>query len=239
MKKLLTVAALASAAAAYAVDIEVGTVGVTKITSSAENTIVVTSYGELSGESSAMAVSNIVKTAGLSAGDKLYVLTSKNAYEGYTLTAGAGGAKYWQKDLNYTVGSDGSLSSGTASTSPSIPTLTTGSGFWLKRQDTSKPIVVYGLPPATSNVTVSAKSTVLVGNMTQTDKAPTITGMAKGDKIYYFKGANTLPTIYSSSGSAWRNKDGGTKGTNGEPLIAAGTGFWYVSTGNSAVTIAW
>ena len=238
MKKLLTVAALASAAAAYAVDIEVGTVGVTKITSSAVNTIVVTSYGELDGSSSNMAVTNLLKTTGLTEGDKLYVLKSGGVYEGYTLNA----SKHWNRDKNYTVSAGGALSDGVTSESTTVPALTVGSGFWLKRQSTSSPIVVYGLPPATSNVTVSAGSTTLVGNMTQTDKAPTISGMNDGDKIYYFKGSSTTPTIYgySSSKGKWRNKDDGEKGSKDEPSIDAGTGFWYVSTGNStAVSIAW
>lgn len=114
MKKLLTIAALASAAAAYATEvIEIGEVGVTKVSTTSRNTVVVTSYNELDGSGAgSMAVSNIVKTATLPVGTKLYVL-SGSAYEGYELkyVSGNTGPMYWDRDLNYTVNSSGQISS--------------------------------------------------------------------------------------------------------------------------------
>jgi len=244
MKKLLTIAVCASAVAALAdTTINLGTVGVTKISSSAKNTIVVTSYTELDGSSaSQMAVSNVIKTANLTAGDKLYVLNAGGtAYEGYTLAyvSGSSGPMYWNKDLNYSVNAQGIASSGTESTSPAIPSLDVGKGFWLSRASApsgSFDFYIYGAPAASSTVTAAAGKTTLVGNPTQTSKAPSITGMAKGDKIMVFEGNNTLPTVYTSSGSAWRNASTRTEGL---PTITAGTGFWYVSKGSSAVSIAW
>jgi len=236
MKKLLTIAALASAAAASAVEIEVGTVGVTEITPAAQNTIVATSYNELDG-SGAMAVSNIVKTGNLPVGTKLYALKGANAYEGYTLTfvSGSSGPKYWARDNNYTVSAAGVLSGGTASSETTKQSLSVGQGFWisLPSAPTTEKIYVYGKPPATTNITMTANSVVLVGNPTQSDKTPTITGMVKGDKIMVFVGASTTPTTYTTNGSSWRNanKDPGL------PTITAGTGFWYISKGTA--TINW
>lgn len=239
MKKLLTIAALASAAAASAVEIEVGTVGVTEITPAAKNTIIATSYNELDG-SGAMAVSNIVKTGNLPEGTKLYALNGANVYEGYTLTfvSGSSGPKYWARDNNYTVSAAGVLGGGTASSETTKQSLSVGQGFWisLPSAPTTEKIYVYGKPPADTNVLVTARSTVLVGNPKQTAATPDPDGAAKGDKILVFDGSSKWPTTYISNGSKWRNSSTRVEGL---PSINAGTGFWYLSGGSSNVTIKW
>ena len=240
MKKLLTIAICATAVAAFAEDVVIGTVGVTKISTTAKNTIVVTSYNELDG-SGAMAVSNIVKTANLPTGTKLYVLAGGNAYEGYTLT-GATAPKYWARDYNYTVNSSGDIGAGTVSSSTSEGSLNVGTGFWISLPDAasySADIVVYGKPPATTNVAGTAAGTYLVGNPTQTGKAPTVTGAAKGDKLLVFSGSSKFPATYTSNGktgaeAAWRHDGAPTS----LPSIPAGTGFWYIAKGTAAV-IEW
>lgn len=242
MKKLLTIAALASAAAAYgAASVDVGTVGVTKISTTTKNTIVVTSYNELDGSGSGrMAVSNIVKTATLPVGTRLYVLSS-SVYEGYELkyVSGNTGPMYWDRDVNYTVGANGALSGGAASPSTSVPSLTVGNGFWISLPDAesySKDIYVYGKPPTQTNVVVEAGARVLVGNPKQEDARPTIAGK-KGDKVLVFEGSSNWPTTYTSDGTGWRDPKTRSYVAN-LPLIAAGTGFWYLSNGSS-VTIQW
>lgn len=242
MKKLLTIAALASTAAAYAVDIDVGTVGVTKITPTGQNTIVVTSYDELTGTAS-MAVSNIVKTANLPPLTKLYILNSEvSEYEGYTLRfdSGDSGPKHWVRDVNYTVNANGTLSEGNKSPSTSIPTLTAGQGFWISFPSApanDQYIYAYGKPSANTNITMTANSVVLVGNPTQSSKPPTITGMVKGDKIMAFEIGATMPTIYRTDGKDWQKVGAETKGAAASIIspIPAGTGFWYLSNGTALI----
>ena len=240
MKKLLTIAVLASAAAAYAVDISLGSVGVTKVVSSSKNTIVATSYSELGGNGAGgIAVSNIIKTANLTPDTtKLYVLKANaTTYEGYALKQDSvDGPKYWVQDLNYPVNAQG-IGAGTSSTSTTVPTLNVGQGFWLSCES-APTFYVYGMPPTSTNVTAAAGKTTLVGNPTQTTKPPSISGMSMGDKILVFVGNSNFPTTYRYSGSAWKNLTDTTQ-SDGLPEITAGTGFWYVSKGSSDVSITW
>jgi len=232
MKKLLTVAVLASAAAAYAVDTAVvGTVGVTKVTTGAKNTIIVTSYSEL-GTGETMAVSNVVKTATLPAKTKLYVLNGGTAYEGYTLTGGK-----WERDVNYAVTAQG-IGDSSESTGTDVPTLNVGKGFWLSLPDgesTTQTVVIYGQPPAVTNLAITTAGTYLVGNPTQGNKAPTIQTPAHGDSILFFEDGATFPTVYKSNGTAWKC---GRNTSASLPTVTAGTGFWYIAKGTSAV-IKW
>ena len=232
MKKLLTVAVLASAAAAYAVDTAVvGTVGVTKVAVSAKNTIIVTSYSEL-GSGEKMAVSNVVKTATLPEYTKLYALNGGTAYEGYTLTGGK-----WVRDLNYAVTAQG-IGASSESTGTDVPTLDVGKGFWLSLPDAvsySANVVIYGQPPAVTNLAITTAGTYLVGNPTQGDKAPTIQTPAKGDSILIFQNGGTFPTVYKTDGTSWKC---GSNTSASLPTVTAGTGFWYIAKGTSAV-IQW
>lgn len=245
MKKLLTIAALATAAAAYAdVEINLGSVGVTKVVSTSKNTIVATSYSELGGNGAgAIAVSNIIKTANLVKDTtKLYVLKpGASTYEGYTLRqVGDAGPKYWAKDTNYAVTAQG-IGSGSASASATVPALNVGAGFWLACES-APTFYIYGMTPTSTNVTAAAGQTTLVGNPTQVTKAPSISGMQKGDKIMVFEGDSNFPTTYRTDGSTWSNltnPSASGAGSKGEPTITAGTGFWYVSKGSAAVSINW
>ena len=245
MKKLLTIAVCASAVAAFATDTEIplGTLGVTSVSVTATNTVIVSSYLDLGG-SETVPVSNIVKTTNLEVGDKLYVFKSSNVYEAYTL-AQDGGAKYWDADKLYTVNSDGSLNAG-VSAAPTIPTLSIGSGLWLvrPRENPSVTIQVYGGLPAATNFNVTAGSTVLVGNPTRTAMAPSeIENAVDGDQILV-PGNSQMPTIYSyGTGMAgtkcWYRRQSGNK-VDGLPAIAAGNGFWYIAKGSgSARVVKW
>ena len=239
MKKLLTIAVCASAVAALAVDTEitVGQVGVTAINSSLANTVVATSYTDL-GSDGNIVVSNIVKTANLTTGDKLYVFTSRNNYDGYTLKE-SGGVKYWDKDLNITIDAAGNEST-TASTTPSLAQLAVGKGFWLKRSSTSEPFYIYGKPAAASTTSLTSGSIALIGNPTQDNKAPTVTNPTNGDRIMVPSDASTGLTIYTynSTNAKWWYRSGKMRVLlDNPPTITAGTGFWYDPKG--AAQVSW
>ncbi|MBQ2632236.1 MAG: hypothetical protein IJG13_21365 [Kiritimatiellae bacterium] len=239
MKKLLSIAVCASAVAAFATtNVTCGTVGVTAITSTYTNTVVAVSYKELGNLDSDITVSNIVKTANLSNGDLLYVF-SGGKYQSYTLTTAAGGAKYWDRTLDYVVGANGQLTTD-ETPAANIATLASGSGIWLVRPNgwdgANFTFYIYGKPSGVTSVKVAAGATALVGNPTQTNKAPTISGATSGDQILVPANNKVGMQTYSYSGSVWLTRIN-KAWQEGLPTINAGTGFWYVAKG--AVTINW
>ena len=248
MKKLLSIAVCASAVAAFATDVTCGSVGVTAITSSFTNTIVAVSYKDLASDAD-ITISNIVKTANLTAGDLLHVFKDSGTYETYTLTDNGSGVLYWAKTQNYVIGASGGLTVGT-SADASITTLESGLGLWLVRTSgwtgSSFTFYIYGKPSDTTSVTVGAGKTALIGNPTQTGKAPTVTSAVKGDRILVpdedRKGDSIETTTYTYTGTVWNTikiVDGERKRIEGLPSIPAGMGFWYISKGESDVRVAW
>ena len=237
MKKLLSIAVCASAVAAFATDTEVvcGSVGVTAITSSLTNTVVAVSFTDLA-SSGNITVSNIVKTANLEVDDILYVFNG-NSYESYTLKA-SGGVKYWDKTVNYTLGTGGlSASEGTAA---SLATLAVGQGLWLVRgpnwNGSEFTFYIYGKPANETSVSVSAGSN-LIGNPTASDVSPTVQGGATtGDQVLIPQNYK-FPRTYTWNGTAWSYTDSNhLKKTQAQlPVIKAGTGFWYVAKGSATI----
>lgn len=247
MKKLLSIAVCASAVAAFAettpVEVTLGEVGVTAITSGLTNTIVAVSYKELGDGDGNITISNIVKTANLTAGDLLHVFKDATTYETYTLTSGTGGL-YWEKTQNYVVNEFGDLVV-TNSTDASIATLGPGTAFWLVRKGWdgtgSFTFYIYGKPvTAAISRTLTSGEAALIGNPTQTAQVPTITTPTVGDVIQIPDASNVAirMTKYRYTSNGWKTKKGGVT-TYVLPNIQPGTGFWYVATEGSAPTISW
>ena len=186
MKKLLSIAVCASAVAASAADVPVtlGEVGVTAITSTTTNTIVAVSYTDLASNGNITA-SNLVKTANLTVGDHLYVYKGNNSMDAFELDV-AGGVKYWKPSSVVSPMADGvSISASSSADSVTVPV---GSGVWLVRGSGytggSFTFYIYGKPASPAAVSVTAGTSALVGNPTQTGKAPTFTvGPNNNDKI--------------------------------------------------------
>ena len=236
MKKLLTIAVCASAVAAFATtNVTCGTVGVTAVTSSLTNTVVAVSFTDLA-SSGNITVSNIVKTANLAVDDILYVFGG-SSYESYTLKE-SGGVKYWDKTVNYTLGSGGLTAS--ESVAASVATLAVGQGLWLVRgpnwDGKEFTFYIYGKPANARTVSVSAGSN-LIGNPTASAVSPTVSGASTGDQVQIPQNY-TFPRTYTWDGDKkkWRYTDPGSRKKvecDALPEIPAGTGFWYVAKGTS------
>lgn len=235
MKKLICgfLCVTVGVALADVVESVVATIEVRAITSSLTNTVVAIPGFDLAtgGE---LAISNLVKTTNLEAGDKLVAFDGER-YETWTLSAVGG--KHWEKTAKkITILADGSESDA-AGIDASLYTLSVGKGIWLSRtvSGTASPFYVYAQQPESTSTTVRAGATALVGNPTTDDKSPTITDPAINDIIVLPQQSGTSKR-YQYTGSKWFF--GGTK-YDVPPSITAGTGFWYISKGESNVTITW
>ena len=231
MKKLLSIAVCVSAVAAFATEVPVslGEVGVTAVSSSTTNTVIAVSYTDLASDGNITA-SNLVKTANLAVGDRLYVYDSGD-FKAFVLAA-SGDVKYWQGTA--TAEPNDGVASVTAATSADNVRVAVGTGVWLVRSSgwDGEPFsfYIYG-KPVDSLSSVSVSGSALVGNPTQTSKSPTFTsGPADNDKIVipYANKTGTQIWTYSSSKGKWGITPSDLHST--APAIPAGTGFWYVGT---------
>lgn len=231
MKKFLCGVLSVSAMAAFAVDATVATVDVTRVTSAFSNTVVAVSALDLA-TGGDLAISNLVKTAGLTAGDRLLKFSDGSNYECWTLSADG----VWEPTPKYVAGQVDPQTPDPAA----LVTEAVGSGIWLSRQDTSKPFVIYGLHSDTKTSVVPAgSSAALVGNPTQVDKAPSVVGAQDGDRIVVQDASTVVKKKeYIYKGGAWKHWVG-INLQEGLPTVKAGTGFWYVPKNAQQVTINW
>ena len=220
MKKLLCGLLCASAVfPVVAVEVEVANIDVIAIDSGLKNTIVAIPGLDLSGGD--LVISNLVKTTNLKRGDML-VAFSDGKYESWELDADGG---HWTHAANrFFISADGTTSNDT--TVASLVRMSAGSGIWLQRSVFAKgnSFYIYAAHVASPSTTVDANATVLLGNPTLTDKAPTIVGAQNGDKIIVPDATAFLSRrIFTYNGGAWKYDNASTD----LPSVVAGTGFWY------------
>lgn len=231
MKKLLSIALCAAAAAAFADEvIPLGEVGVTKIAAQT-NTIIAVSYQDLA--SGDVAISNLVKTTNLAAGDQMAVFTD-GVYETWTLTAGTGGAKYWDKnEKQYTLDADGNLVEDTTRDA-AIVTKSVGTGLWIiqKSNPIQDVVYLYGKPSAVEKSTTVAGKWTLIGNPLQVAAKPEVADVAVTDQIVTVNSDGSLKYFNYKEGKGWRD---GAK--NPMPAFQPGIGCWVKS--SSAKTVTW
>lgn len=227
MKKILCGILCASAGAALAVESQVTTIDVIEVNSDLTNVVVAIPGLDLAGGD--LAISNLVKTVNLTNGDMLFAFND-GTYQAWVLS----GCKWAEVT---TAGKDSVGNVAVVVGTPAADTrMLVGAGIWLHRQDTSKPFYIYGAHSDVLTSTAAAGKTTLVGNPTQTSKAPLIPTPSEGDQVIIPTAG--LPITYTYRNSAWGYMQDGELYT-GLPSIAAGTGFWYVSKGASDVTITW
>lgn len=251
MKNLLSIAVGATVLTGFAANyndpqlIE-GQVGVTKIDSRLANTIVAMSYNDLA-EGGQMSLANVVKTTNLTVGDQLAVFNDKvdgsASYSTWMLAEKEDGVKYWNKNTaTFSLNADGVIDLGSADEASAI-SRPVGTGFWLCRQDPSKPFYIYGRPSASKTVTTEAGKWTLVGNPNQTPVALNSISMTNLrvllDQISYVTGTGKLRVAtYRGASVGWvSNKEDGSGTEQVNPTIPAGQGFWIKTT--NSVTINW
>ena len=226
MKKILCGILCASAGVALAVESNVTTIDVIGITSSLNNVVVAVPGLDLAGGD--LAISNLVKTTGLTAGDKLYAFEN-GKYKGWELNDSG----KWEEFIGAGQGSDG-IASFDAGTPASSACLGVGKGIWLHRDTPSGTFYVYGAQ--TSKTSAVGSGVTLVGNPKTSNATPrSIDGLANGDKISLPTSGSLTHYNYSSAKNQWWH--------GGEyvdfPTIDAGTGFWYTPSDASGRTINW
>ena len=237
MKKVLCGIVCVAAGAALAVDpVTVSTVEVRAVNSGLTNTIVAIPGLDLAG--GPLAISNLVKTTNLSAGDMLYAF-SGGKYETWELKDSASG-KYWDKAAyKYTISAAGTETK--AGTASADYTMSVGSGIWLSRKASGSAgtFYVYAQNPGSiDDSTVAAGATELLGNPTTVGKSPTIPNAQSGDQIIV--PTATFLQYYTYNGTVWRYLDSDDTIKQGLPTIGAGQGFWYkAASGGSERTIGW
>ena len=264
MKKtaLLAASAFLAAAPVLASNVEGSNVfGLLTVLSKATDTIVAVPWCECSTtDNEAIAISNIVKTANLTVGDIVSALdVSTNILNTWTLTAGAGGVKYWASTK--TVVESGDPGEGISADQARAAR---GTAILLHRQNPTEggdavPFYLYGqvgtLTTVSSTIynTGASSSTPvysLIAPPTDADAnllaTGVLTGPVDGDSVITrsLAGINRTYTYNSSgaSGAGWYASASpvAPPAKYDSIVISAGTGAWYVSRNSSAKpTITW
>lgn len=224
----------------------------------ATNAFVAVPFGAFGIGDATITAADIVQAATLSAGDKMYVWNgaegTSQKYEVYKVDANGAWAV---EEHKVTVAVNGTVTEG--SELPESLKVPTGTGVFIERKDTSKPIYVYGqvLTNMTATTTfetgltlVSAPETKAmdaidlnaltwsgVGDVTvstTTSGKKIVTSYTDADFIYYRNAANKVVRFYHYNGK-WGTVSGTWK--DAEAVIPAGTAFWYMNHGSASV--AW
>ena len=218
------------------------TVGVLKTATSAKKAIIAVPWLSLT-DGNAIAVADLVKTAGLTAGDKLHVYNkAASRYDVYELAAD----RAWTPKAIYKVGADGTVEAVSSGT-PETTTVARGNGVWLERQDTTKAIVSYGqVASGTVATTIDAGTAekptwnlLAVPTTTAVDVAATFGASEADTLIVPTAGA---PKICTVKDGAWGYEKAVSVtdkfGKTGVKVVRetvtelpAGTGFWYLNGG--------
>ena len=239
MKRILSIVLCAAAVAAFGEDTAVTNVAfsIYPVNSTLKNTIVAISLRGLDGER--IAVSNLVKTTNLTAGDKLYTFDD-GMYEEWTLEESGSWGKVEKK---YTMNKTGALvvSDGTDA---STVQMSVGSGIWLVRNDqyvegTSFTFYLYGKPESSPVSTTVAGKWTLIGNPTTgsvTISAKMLQDISQGDEIV-LENRKRYTWWDDSTGWITTDENGTLIKANPQPALGAGHGCWMHT--KSGATITW
>ena len=230
------------------------TVGVLKVESSTTNTILAVPWKSF--HDTDVNVSELVHAASLSENDMLSAYDESGNVKSWYVKNGV-----WASATDVSV--SGEQQTVGAKVDPTTFYIARGKGVWLKRKDTTKPIYLMGMPPASTDAATTTLTAPASGetswNLLASPKFETVdiaTGAFKGntaDEIIV-PTAGT-PKHYTYKNGAW-GYPGATvteekKLPNGQTIkviktehktndttVAPGTGFWYLNKGGEK-TIQW
>lgn len=235
MKRILSIVLCATAIAAFGEETAVTdvTFSLYPVTSSLKNTIVAISLRGMDGQP--VAIANLVKTANLTSGDRLYAFED-GVYEEWSLENGA-----WVKvEKKYMMNKEGQLVEA-GGVDPATSTKEVGSGIWLVRNDSYEPgtefkFYLYGKPVTSPTSTTAAEAWTLIGNPTR--ETVTITAerfganaLSEGDQIVIpLAPSGNLSRYTYSVKYGWRTTDAKGQWVTTSPSLGAGLGCWIRTT---------
>lgn len=228
MKKLLTIAAIAAASTALAVESS-NTFGILRVDSDQKRTVVAVPWVAPGGGN--IDVANVVKTANLTNGDTLYYYDGS----GFTMWELSDGA--WTQAQN---------EQGETTTQP----ISRGKAIVLIRSNTSVPFYLYGEHASTATtmeISPGAMSliapTITTASGTYTPNDATWTNVNDGDRIIIQTSGVNVECKYV--GETWKQGQWSAgpfkvwEWVDMTVTIPCGTGFWYKSVGTTAPTVDW
>jgi len=243
MKKTVLFSVVFAGAACFADTTVTGsnTIGLLQVNDTAkEYLLVAVPWLDYGTGASDINVAELIKTANLAEGDKLYV--SKNGgYDVYQL----GSNNQWSPVKAVSIGADGKIST-TSADSAASRTVSRGDAVWLQRSSTKGSFYLFGqqAESATASVTVKAGMNLVASpNADGLALASFTSGCAANDEIIV-NGASGEEAHYYFHDGAWCTKSksfsGGkptTTWTATSATIPAGTGFWYKALANGTITL--
>ena len=262
MKKAVFSASILVAGVAFAgVTDVVGdyVIGVMPVSADGKKEVVLSvPWVEEGGLSDGIAVTNLVKTAGLSEGDTLtWYNTSSGKFQCWRVAAGTGGTNYWE-------GVEVTGEAGSSQTPPTDAALKQGQAIVLTRDETETDNRIYVVGQVGTNATVtttlpshdgSADKWYLLAppvGLTSTVDFNTCASVAGGwvscvgDEITIDVASTGLPVKYSCADLGaeaepryvWTSSK---YGSSHAATIPAGRGFWYkrAKANQDALTITW
>ena len=222
------------------------TIGIMKVESDLEKTIIPVPWGELGGGE--IRVSNLIQVSNLTPGDRIYVYTIKedvpydaSKFESWELTA----AYAWQKIPVITLNEDGQQTDDTGKESDDPPVYR-GQGVWLERQKTDKPIILSGqyngdlaTTPVHGTTEAPVHNIVASPNAEMDVDLNEVAANAGEDTVFLpTKGA---PRVYSFRNGSWGyvGTELTTRGGKSvevpvwkpDSKIKSSDGFWYIGRG--------
>ena len=225
MKKTILLSSILAAGAVFAeakVDsTEIGVMGIKMPTRAALIAVPFLGY-----DTTDIKVADMVNTAELAAGSKLYVPNDSGKYDVWTLNA----SKKWEKtSSNVVIGNDGAESGETANANE--VTTKRGGSFWLEPAGTpTGNCYLLGKPTsATGSSALVSDKWNLVGNTAGVAKDVPVG--KEGEKVCVPNAAGGL-TTYTVRSGGWLN------GRNPKctVTIQPGQGFWYLSKGTTSIS---
>ena len=228
MKKTILLSSILAVGAAFADatvnSTEVGVMGVAMPKQAA--LIAVPFLGYNDGD---IVVAEMVNTAELAAGSKLYVPNASGNYDVWTLVEG----KWSKTEENVVIGDNTASNVGT----PDANKVTTerGGSFWLEPASGTSADNCYllGKPGEDGSSKIVANKWNLIGNTAGVAKD--VPAGAEGEKVCVPNAAGGLDTYtYRAKAKGWAKEGARTADT---VTIEPGQGFWYLSKGTTS--IAW
>ena len=258
MKRVLFSVAILAASVCAADEITSSNVlGILPVTSSAKRTIVAVPWCAMSAtDDAAIQVSNVVKTANLTAGDMLHYVNSNGSYLSWRLANGAGDVKYWE---SVNIATEGDVS---VSPSAHNQPVSRGNCIVLIRQDpgtkaSPKTFYLYGQVGTSASVETSVAAGTTESPAYTLIAAPTAAAWSVNGISWSDVGENDMICIMLENGfqkfltfrnAKWGSMEPtydevnkikiGETWTEYTTSIPAGLGAWYISQGGDP-TITW